>query len=234
MVLTPNDILEKEFGTEFRGYNKEEVNEFLDLVVVDFENAVMKAQQLAKELASASERVAYFEKLQESLNSSILIANEAAERLKQNARKEAELIIYEAERESERIVRAAHDQVAHLTNEVEMLRHSGRNIQMELQNMLEEQLAIVTSRLRLDYDSVPVQQVTPSEPVVHYVTATPPAQEVATPVTQEVPMTPEEVANLLNQFPFQFEQTNPTPAPEPARPSVDSILGQTIQIDLPE
>ena len=233
MVLTPNDILEKEFGTEFRGYNKEEVNEFLDLIVVDFENAVTRAQQLAKELTSANERVAYFEKLQESLNSSILIANEAAERLKQNARKEAELIIYEAERESERIVRAAHDQVAHLTNEVEMLRHSGRNIQLELQRMLEEQLALVTSRMHLEYQDVHMTSMSTPEPTVHYVPATSPVVESPAPVSvaNDVPVTFDEVAKLLNQLPVQFE-TSDTPQPTP--PSVDSILGQTIQIDLPE
>ena len=91
MPITPNDILTKEFNREFRGYAKEEVNEFLDEVVVDYERSLDQVASLKRKLAEAEEKIKNFEKLQESLNSSILIANEAAERLKQNARKEADL-----------------------------------------------------------------------------------------------------------------------------------------------
>ena len=104
MPITPNDILTKDFDREFRGYAREEVNEFLDEVVVDYERALDQVTALKRQLAEADEKIKNFEKLQESLNSSILIANEAAERLKQNARKEAELIIYEAERESDHMI----------------------------------------------------------------------------------------------------------------------------------
>ena len=93
MPITPNDILTKEFNREFRGYAKEEVNEFLDEVVVDYERSLDQLAGLKRKLAEAEEKIKNFEKLQESLNSSILIANEAAERLKQNARKQNSLFM---------------------------------------------------------------------------------------------------------------------------------------------
>ena len=78
MPITPNDILTKDFDREFRGYAREEVNEFLDEVVVDYERALDQVTALKRQLAEADEKIKNFEKLQESLNSSILIANEAA------------------------------------------------------------------------------------------------------------------------------------------------------------
>ena len=99
MTVTPNDILTKEFNHKFRGYDAEQVNDYLDIVRVELERVLEENRTLTKNLADAQDKLDYFAQLQESLNSSIIIAQEAADRLKQNARKEAELILYEAERD---------------------------------------------------------------------------------------------------------------------------------------
>ena len=140
MAVTPNDILNKEFSNKFRGYDPEQVNDFLDIIRVQLEKTLEENKQLAKDLTDANDKINYFNQLQESLNSSIIIAQEAADRLKQNARKEAELILYEAERDADRILRDASDQSSHIFSEVENLREKfsvyRENVRQEMQASL--------------------------------------------------------------------------------------------------
>lgn len=143
MAITPNEILMKEFNTKFRGYDPEQVNDFLDIVRVELEKALQENQTLNNQINDANDKLEYFGQLQESLNSSIIIAQEAADRLKQNARKEAELILFEAEREADRIIRDASDQSNNIYDETESLRKSTSEYRRKLKEVIHEQLKMV-------------------------------------------------------------------------------------------
>ena len=231
MAITADDILNKEFSKKLRGYDEEEVNDFLDLVVVDYDKALEEAAELRRQLADAKEKIKYFESLQESLNSSILIANEAAERLKQNARKEAELILYEAERESDRIVGSAHETINNLTNEVEVMRHNGHALQSELRRMLTQQLDALNMT---NFDSLADHAANVAQQAQANYTSpatAPVAQTVVEPVAEPVVETVTVEAVEVTETP----EVEPTPAfvADPT-PTVESILGQTIKIELPD
>ena len=143
MAITPNDILEKQFNNKFRGYDPEQVNDYLDLVRVELEKTLDENHNLSRDLAEANDKIAYFSQLQESLNSSIIIAQEAAERLKQNARKEAELILYEAESEANRVIKEANDQSSGLFEEAEKLRIATQDYRKEMRRLIQGQLDII-------------------------------------------------------------------------------------------
>lgn len=151
MAVTPNDILNKEFSNKFRGYDPEQVNDFLDIIRVQLEKTLEENKQLAKDLMDANDKINYFNQLQESLNSSIIIAQEAADRLKQNARKEAELILYEAERDADRILRDASDQSSHIFSEVENLREK---VSVYRENVRQEMQASLNLLSLNDYDEL--------------------------------------------------------------------------------
>lgn len=151
MAVTPNDILNKEFSNKFRGYDPEQVNDFLDIIRVQLEKTLEENKQLAKDLTDANDKINYFNQLQESLNSSIIIAQEAADRLKQNARKEAELILYEAERDAGRILRDASDQSSHIFSEVENLREK---VSVYRENVRQEMQASLNLLSLNDYDEL--------------------------------------------------------------------------------
>lgn len=145
MTITPNDILNKEFATKFRGYDPDQVNDYLDIIVAEFETVNNENHRIQNELSAAREKNEYFAQLQDSLNSSIVVAQEAAERLKQNARKEAELIIYEAEREADRIINKASDTAKSIVTESDALRRSSKSYRAKLEQMISQQLNLVTS-----------------------------------------------------------------------------------------
>ncbi|WP_232217653.1 DivIVA domain-containing protein [Falseniella ignava] len=145
MAITPNEILTKEFDSRFRGYDANQVNDFLDMIVADYDQLIVESERLKEQLAQAHEKNAYFAQLQESLNSSILVAQEAAERLKQNARKEAELILFEAEREADLIIDRASTTAKDIVKESDVLRRSSKSYRAKLEQIIREQLAEVTS-----------------------------------------------------------------------------------------
>lgn len=141
--ITPNEILNKEFDSKFRGYDAEQVNDFLDIVRADFEKLIAENDALKKDLDGKKDKLDYFSQLQDSLNSSIMVAQDAAERLKQNARKEAELILFEAEREADRLVNEASDQARKIYTETEELRVSSKTYRQRLIQIVESHLSMI-------------------------------------------------------------------------------------------
>ena len=107
MPLTPLDIHNKEFTRKFRGYDEDEVNEFLDQVIKDFELLLRENRQQQEVIQNMQSRVDYFSSMEETLNKSIIVAQEAAEEVKANATKKASLIVKQAEREAEQLQDAA-------------------------------------------------------------------------------------------------------------------------------
>ncbi|MGB8002269.1 MAG: DivIVA domain-containing protein, partial [Anaerobacillus sp.] len=104
MPLTPLDIHNKEFTRGFRGYDEDEVNEFLDQVIKDYETVIREKKELNERVKLLEERLGHFSNLEETLNKSILVAQETAEEVRQNAKKESRLIVKEAEKNADRII----------------------------------------------------------------------------------------------------------------------------------
>lgn len=82
MPLTPNDIHNKTFTKSFRGYDEDEVNEFLAQVRKDYEIVLRKKTELEAKVNELDERIGHFANIEETLNKSILVAQEAAEDVK--------------------------------------------------------------------------------------------------------------------------------------------------------
>ncbi|MDU6444805.1 MAG: DivIVA domain-containing protein, partial [Streptococcus sp.] len=79
MALTALDIKDKTFKLKFRGYDEEEVNEFLDIVVDDYEDLVRSNHDKETHIKSLEERLSYFDEMKDSLSQSVLIAQDTAE-----------------------------------------------------------------------------------------------------------------------------------------------------------
>ena len=57
MAITVLEIIEKQFTTKFRGYNQEEVDEFLDIIVDGYEELVRENRELAARVKELEEMV---------------------------------------------------------------------------------------------------------------------------------------------------------------------------------
>ena len=60
MLITPQDIVDKVFSTKFRGYDKEEVDEFLDKIYIDYEELVRCKDETERYIKKLEERLSYY------------------------------------------------------------------------------------------------------------------------------------------------------------------------------
>ena len=97
MALTPLDIHNREFKKAMRGYDQDEVNEFLDEIIRDYEMMIRENKDQSSSLELANKKLANYEEMQDSLNKSILVAQDAADRLRENTDREIEVVQREAE-----------------------------------------------------------------------------------------------------------------------------------------
>ncbi|MCV3314903.1 DivIVA domain-containing protein [Pediococcus ethanolidurans] len=107
MSLDPVDIQNKQFSNKMRGYNPNEVDEFLQQVAIEYRQALDKISALQKEVENAETKLEYFDDMKEALNKSILVAQDAADKVKSSSKREAELTAEEAQKQADGMVQKA-------------------------------------------------------------------------------------------------------------------------------
>lgn len=89
-MLTPMDIHNKDFKRSFRGYNEDEIDDFLDQVVNDYEKLFRENDRLKEELERAHKDNEQYKQLEKNLKDTLLVAQKTAEEVTSNSRKNAE------------------------------------------------------------------------------------------------------------------------------------------------
>lgn len=143
MPLTPLDIHNKEFKRAFRGYDEDEVNEFLDLVIKDYEAMIRENKELLNQVQTLQERLDHFTNIEESLSKTIIVAQEAADEVKINSKKEAELIIREAQKNADRIINESLVKSGKVALEIEELKKQAAVYRTRFRTLLEAQLELL-------------------------------------------------------------------------------------------
>jgi len=144
MPLTPLDIHNKEFARRFRGYDEDEVNEFLDQVIKDYEIVIRENKELHNQLLAIQERLDHFVNIEETLSKTIIVAQEAADEVKSNAKKESQLIIKESEKNADRIINEALSKSRKVSIETEELRKQASIYRTRFRTLLEAQLELLS------------------------------------------------------------------------------------------
>lgn len=145
MPLTPLDIHNKEFTKGFRGYDEDEVNEFLDQVIKDYEMILREKKELEEKLNELNGRLGHFNNIEETLNKSIIVAQEAAEEVKRNSQKEAKLIIKEAEKNADRIINESLSKARKIALEIEDLKKQSKVFRTRFKMLIEAQLDMLNN-----------------------------------------------------------------------------------------
>lgn len=156
MALTTLELKDKTFPIKFRGYDADEVEEFLDIVTHDYEELIRIKHEQEFEIKSLKERLAYFDQMKESLSQSVILAQDTAEKVKAaaedragNIRSQAEYdaqsLLNEAKEKANEILRLATDNAKKVAVETEELKNKTRIFHQKLRSTLESQLALVNS-----------------------------------------------------------------------------------------
>jgi len=128
--LTPLEIQKQTFSRALKGYHADEVRAYLHLIAEEIERLIKDVDRFSRENAMLREELEDHSQRERILKDTLLSAQKVSEDVKANARKEAELIVKDAELLSERLVNQAMSRVADLERAIQDLkveRHGARN-----------------------------------------------------------------------------------------------------------
>lgn len=151
----------KEFARTANGYDPVEVNRFLDQVIDHIERIIseIKAKDEIikgleadnKEVAILKEKLEHYKKMEQTLNSAILMAQKTSDQIKTNAYRESELILEDAKRNANRIVNEALLKAEKIEMESAMLKRNVNLFKRKLRSIIEDQLALVDDIEKVDF-----------------------------------------------------------------------------------
>ncbi len=137
MNLTPLDIQKQTFSKGFKGYNADEVRAYLHLIAEEIERLVRDVDRLSRENAMIREDLQEHSHREQILKDTLLSAQKVSEEVRATARKEAELIVKDAELLSERLVGQAMSRVADLEKSIQDLKIERRASRNKIQTTID-------------------------------------------------------------------------------------------------
>ncbi len=143
MNITPNDILDKEFHTKFRGYDSSEVDNFLERVAEAMTSLVKERNSLRDQLAACNAQLADLRKREEDIHKALASAQELSEDMKSQVQRDSELILERARLDAEHIVADAHQEVIELEARIRNLKRIQRETIFKIRSTLEGYLQLL-------------------------------------------------------------------------------------------
>lgn len=136
MRLSPLDVQHQEFATAVGGYNKRQVREFLTRAADTLEELIRENQQLREELAKRDKKIEELSLAEAELKRAVIAAERIGNEMKQNAKREAELIIQEAEAVKTKIIRDAEARLKQTGLEIARLERQSQLFREQFRGLL--------------------------------------------------------------------------------------------------
>jgi len=147
MRITPLDIQQKQFPIKwFRGFDVEEVYAFLEVVREQMEDLLRENALLKEQVQRAENQIKEYRDMETTLRETLMTAQQMVEDYKTNARKEAELLMKEAELRADSVMREAQDKVVKIHEDIVDLKGIRRHFREELRRLVEGHMRM------LDFD----------------------------------------------------------------------------------
>jgi cell division initiation protein len=143
MRITPLDIQQKQFPIRFRGFDVDEVYNFLEIVREDMEDLIRENASLKEQLSRADSQLQEFRNMEATLRETLMAAQQMVEEYKNNARKEAELIIKEAELKADAILKEAQEKVVKIHEDIVDLKGIRRHFKEEIKRLIDSHLRML-------------------------------------------------------------------------------------------
>lgn len=138
MRITPMDIRQQQFTVKmFRGFDVQEVDTFLDDLAGDYETLLKENALLKEQLQVLEERTRGLEDRERVLQETLVTTQKVVEEMKENARREASLMVREAELRGEKVVETARTQEATIQAEIAALKRMRRQLAESLRATVE-------------------------------------------------------------------------------------------------
>ncbi|MGC1381032.1 MAG: DivIVA domain-containing protein [Candidatus Baltobacteraceae bacterium] len=141
--ITPVDIQHKTFKKALQGYDRGDVDQFLDEVIETLEDEAQHRAALDAEVADLKERISHFKAMEESLQNTLVLAQRTADEVKASAHKEADLIREQARMAGDREIAGYNDAIADVRREHQRAVEAAEKARSELRSLLMTHLALL-------------------------------------------------------------------------------------------
>lgn len=216
-MITPMDIHNKTFSKGLRGYSEEEVNDFLQQIVADYEQIYREHREMAEQMDQMKTKLANYERISETMSNTLQLAKDTAESVKKNAKRDADILVSNARAQSKRQIQEAEDSRRKLVEN--MIRTEG-NMKTYIGKIRKDLMLALAAIDQLDnIKASTLAEVSGEEPTPAQVTPSEEAPTEETAPSEEKPVeenpgeeTPAEESEETSENPS--EETSEEPAPE--------------------
>jgi cell division initiation protein len=150
--LTPLDILSKTFARRLKGYDAEEVHQFLTLVAESVENLLRDRGELRQQVHRLERDLVEFRKRENALQDALVSAQRAAEKTVEGARSDAQKILEEGQILADRLVDEAHRRARNIESKIGELRSTRREARASLGRLVELLQGFIEDDHKLEQD----------------------------------------------------------------------------------
>ena len=137
MAITPLEIQKMRFSQKMRGYDPTEVEGFLSLLAEELAARIAQSDKLERENRYYRQRLEETEHREHQLQQTLLRAQKVSDDITANAKREAELMVKEAEIAADKIVQQAIEQSTRFESKIAELRTNRRELQLKFRNTLD-------------------------------------------------------------------------------------------------
>ncbi len=138
------------FNYEVNGYNRTEVNKFVNDVIKETEGIIKKYQQQKEEIKKLKDKLEHYEHLEDTLKQSLINATKTGDNIKQLAREEAENVVIQAKNNASRIINEALLKAEKIENDADALEKNMKIFKRKLKIIVQQQMAVVEEIETLD------------------------------------------------------------------------------------
>jgi cell division initiation protein len=143
MRITPLDIQQKQFPMKFRGFDVEEVYSFLEIIREEMEDLMRENANLKENVQRMENQLKEHRDMETTLRETLLTAQQMVEDYKTNARKEAELLVKEAELRADSMLKQAQEKVIKIHEDIVDLKGIRRHFKEEMKRMVESHMKMI-------------------------------------------------------------------------------------------
>ena len=136
MRITALDVRQQQFSKRLRGFDRHEVEAFLEDVAEDYESVVKETTLLKEQLAALEERSRNITEHERTLQDTLVTTHRLCEEMKHSAKRESEMIVREAEMRAEKMVEDMRTEEARLKQDVSALKRLRYQLVEELRGTL--------------------------------------------------------------------------------------------------
>jgi len=143
MKITPLEIKKQHFKVKVKGFDPTEVETFLEMVADEYENILNERNQFSEEVTRLKTQLRDYQQVEKTLQDTLMNAQETVSQSRENSKREAHIILREAELKAERILDEAREKLDRMKNELSILKAQKISFARRLKHLLESQMELI-------------------------------------------------------------------------------------------